>query len=201
MKVIGLTGPSGAGKSCCGAFLEKYGIPTIDADEVYHRLIGGPSECVTALRQFFGDTIVAPDGSVDRKALAAIVFGNEDSGKLQELNRITHSYVRRETLRMLEEFRSRSCRAVVVDAPLLFEASFDAFCDFTIAVLAPLDVRRARIMARDQLTKEDADARLRAQKNDEYYSSRARHILFNDSTAEEMWSKLKEILVREGVCL
>ena len=201
MKVIGLTGPSGAGKSCCGDFLETHGIPTINADEIYHRLIGGPSECVTALRQFFGDTIVTPHGSVDRKALAAIVFSGEDSEKLQELNRIAHSYVRKETMRLLEEFRSRSIRAVVVDAPLLFEASFDQFCDFTIAVLAPLDMRRERIMTRDHLTREAADARLNAQKKDEYYTSHARHIIVNDSTTDAMWAKLKEIFVREGICL
>jgi len=199
MKIIGLTGPSGAGKSHCSVFLERHGIPTVNADAVYHSLISGPSDCVSELVSCFGGEILAADGSVDRKALASVVFGDGGREKIQELNRIAHSYVRIETLRLLDAFRAQDCKAVVIDAPLLFEASFDTFCDFSIAVLAPSDIRRKRIMERDHLTKEEADARLAAQKNNEYYSSRARHIIINDSTAEMLWTRLNDILVREGV--
>ena len=199
MKVIGLTGPTGAGKSCCGRFFEKKNIPTINADEVYHNLINGPSECVAELVEFFGVEILAPDGSVNRKALAKCVFGDVSATNIETLNRITHKYVHLETLRLLDQFRKPSFAAVIVDAPLLFEASFDKFCDFTVAILAPRELRRARIMKRDNLTPEEADRRLNAQKPDDYYSSRAQHILISDSTEETLCEKLKDIFVQEGV--
>ena len=74
MKIIGLTGPSGAGKGFCYRLFSKFDIPCIDTDDVYHKLLIPPSECVNELENIFGKEILDSNGYVDRKILAKIVF-------------------------------------------------------------------------------------------------------------------------------
>lgn len=199
MKIIGLTGPSGAGKGVCSESLAALGFPCIDTDSVYHELIGKPSPCTQELCSAFGKGIVDENGAVDRKALAAIVFSDPSHQKNELLNRITHKYVHKETLRLLEIYKKRGDKAVAVDAPLLFEASFDKMCDFCITVLAPRTLRLERIIMRDNLSKESAEARLAAQKTDDYYTSRSKYTIINDSDKEKTLDQLKCILVTEGL--
>ena len=82
MKTIGLTGPSGAGKGYCYRFFEILGIACIDTDDVYHKLLIPPSDCVDELVSEFGNTIIGENGSVNRKELANIVFSDETRQKL-----------------------------------------------------------------------------------------------------------------------
>lgn len=199
MKIIGLTGPSGSGKSSCAAFLEGLGLPVIDADRVYHGLISSYTSCTREIVAEFGAGILDHNRAIDRKALGKIVFSDTSRQKAQRLNQITHKFVREETLRLLEGYRKTSCEAVVIDAPLLFEAEFDTFCDFCISVLAPQAVRLARIMKRDAITKEQAERRLAAQQQDEYYISRAKYTVINDSDVQNMTRQIKEILEKEAV--
>lgn len=199
MRVIGLTGPSGAGKGVCSEYLISCGIPCIDADAVYHGLIDTPSPCTKELAEVFGVDILNARGGVDRQALAALVFSDESHTLTEQLNQTTHKYVRMEILRLLGEFQEGGISAVAVDAPLLFEASFDEMCDFCIAVIAPYETRLARIMTRDLLPRERAVARLTAQKADEYYTSRSKYTVFNDFDKEKTQKQLKAILTAEGL--
>ena len=86
-----------------------------------------------------------------------------------------------------------------MDAPLLFEASFDEFCDFTIAILADSDIRLQRIMERDSLSREKALERIRAQKDDQYYISRAHYTLYNNQDQASLYTSLVDILSKENV--
>ena len=101
MLVIGLTGPSGAGKGEVSRMLLALGIPVIDADEVYHALLVPPSPCLDAIASAFGKQVLRADGTLDRKALSAIVFS--DAAQLQNLNRITHGFVMERIRQELEE--------------------------------------------------------------------------------------------------
>lgn len=199
MKIIGLTGPSGAGKSSCAGLLEEFGIPVIDADEIYHSLIASYTRCTQELVAEFGDEILNASRAIDRKALGKIVFSDTSQQKALRLNQITHKFVKEETLRLIEEHRKNDCVAVLVDAPLLFEARFDEFCDFCIAVLAPCSLRRMRIMERDTITEEQATARLLAQNPETYYADRADYVVKNDTDVENMLQQVKEILKKEAV--
>ena len=199
MKVIGLTGPSGAGKSCCAGFLETCGIPVIDADKIYHALIEKDSPCVRELVDVFGKEILNSNGGIDRKKLGSIVFSDTSRAKTERLNQITHKFVKKETLRLLEQFEKQGLSAVLIDAPLLFEADFHKLCDFCISVLAPQDLRLARIIARDNITAERANARLSAQKNDVYYKERSDYIVTNDSDLEGLTRQMKQIFEKEGL--
>ena len=177
MLTIGLTGPSGAGKGTLASLFAAYGIPSIDTDAIYHALLVPPSECLRELAERFGDGILFPDGTLDRKILAALVFAPGREADLADLNTITHRHVLSEVRRLLAVYKEQGKAAVLVDAPQLFESGFDAECHYILSVLAPRDIRLARIMTRDGLDEERASARLNAQKPDEFYRSHSNAVV------------------------
>ena len=200
MMVIGLTGPTGAGKGAVSSlFLEKYGIPSIDTDRVYHELLIPPSDCLNELVTAFGKEILNAEGYLDRPALSKIVFSDSTREKQLLLNRITHKYVLNRTSEILDQYRGTEVPAVLVDAPLLYESGFDSKCDVVIAVLAPTEIRKQRIISRDGLTEERADARLCMQKTDEYYTTRAKHMIVNDGDFSALYAQISEIVSDLGV--
>jgi dephospho-CoA kinase len=180
--VIGLTGPSGAGKSTVAAILASYGFPIIDADAVYHELLIPPSPCLDALTEAFSTSILDQNGALNRAALSALVFEDSDRGRERRalLNRITHRFVIEETEHRLARYRSEGVRCAVIDAPLLLEASMDADCDFTIAVLADRNIRLQRLRSRDNRSEQALLARIHAQPDDEFYRSRVNTIVYNN---------------------
>lgn len=179
---IGVTGPSGAGKSLFCSILQSRGWLWLDCDEIYHSLTDTPSACTEELsrRGNFGKGILRPDGSLDRRALAAKVFAPGAEKRLERLNKITHKYV-------LDVVRARRDAAlkddipgVVIDAPLLFQAQFDRECDATVALLAPYGDRLQRLMRRDGLSEDAIRARLAAAPDDAYYTARATFTVINN---------------------
>lgn len=199
MLTIGLTGPSGAGKGTVASLFAPYGILSIDTDKVYHDLLIPPSPCLDELAARFGIQILNPNGTLNRKALAAHVFAEGHETELQDLNRITHAYVLDVTRSICKELDAKGCKGVFVDAPLLFESGFDRECDTTLAVLADPDVRLTRIMARDGLTVAQARARLAAQKPDDYYLTRASDVIRNNGTTEQLFPEVRRLLALWGV--
>ncbi len=198
MLIIGLTGPSGAGKGTVAKLFESFGIPSIDTDRVYHDLLIPPSPCLDALVERFGRQILNPDGTLDRKALAAWVFAEEHEQELLDLNAITHSFVLDVVRGICAELSLQACPAVLVDAPLLFESGFDEECDKTLAVLADPDVRLCRIMARDSISLPVAKARLNAQKADDFYTCRADHVMINNGAPHELLDEVKALALSWG---
>lgn len=200
MMVLGLTGPTGAGKGAVSAlFAQCYGIPSIDTDRVYHQLLIPPSPCLCELVAAFGDGILTADGTLDRPALSKIVFSDPTREKQQQLNRITHKYVLDRTRELLAEYCDRGLPAALVDAPLLYESGFDAECHAVIAVLAPFEVRKERIIARDALSEERAMARLNMQKPDKFYTERVEYVVINDGDLHALELQIKQIVANLGV--
>ena len=195
MVIYGITGPSGAGKSMLCEYCAAHGIPHLDADAIYHALLVPPSEAVDALRAAFGDGILAADGGIDRAALSAIVFHDEE--KLALLNKTVLDIVLREIRRRLALLRAEGTRAVAVDAPTLIESGFDRECDRVIAVLSSPEVRIARIMERDGLSRERAEERVMAQKSDDFYRSAADTVLYNDGDPAVLFQAFDTIFVPE----
>lgn len=201
MLTIGLTGPSGAGKGTVASLFEAYGIPAVDTDKVYHDLLIPPSPCLDALRERFGNHILNPDGTLNRKTLAAHVFAPGNQKELADLNRITHAFVLDVTRQICRELEKKGCIGVFVDAPLLFESGFDAECDTTLAILAAPEIRLSRITARDGLSPAEAQARMAAQKPDTYYLERARHVIYNNASPEALLPEVQRLLTLWGVSL
>lgn len=196
MITIGITGGSGSGKSTAARFLAQQGAKWIDADLVYRSLTDHPTECTLALAEEFGISVLQADGALDRRALAAIVFDktNKAQEALARLNAITHRYVQEKCEEKLKEFREAGVSVTVLDVPLLFESKMDKLCDVTIAFVAPREVRLERILKRDGITHEAAEARIAAQPNDDYYEKRATYTIKNDGDEGELQSALSDLL-------
>ncbi len=192
MKIIGLTGPSGSGKSLFCELLSARGAVTIDADAVYHELLVPPSPCLDTLKERFGSEIIRPDGTLDRKALADIVFAPDAEGELEDLNRITLRTVIAKIRAMIAALPQDS--TVVVDAPTLFESGFDKECDLTVALIADRETRISRIMSRDGLTRESAEARINAQKSDDFYRESCDTVIYNNGDLEGLRAAAAEAL-------
>jgi dephospho-CoA kinase len=158
---VGLTGGIACGKSVVRRRIEERGIPTLDADQVVHALLGAGSEVVSEIAGAFGEGILSPDGSVDRKALGAIVFADE--GARARLNAIVHPRVHREIEAFFEKTSSEGSRVAVVDAALMVETGSFRRYDRVIVAHCPRDQQRERLMRRDGISREDAERRISAQ--------------------------------------
>lgn len=178
--VVGLTGPTGAGKSELTAILRERRIPVVDTDQLAREVVEPGQPCLEALVEAFSSAILLPDGRLDRKTLAARAFATPETTKL--LNDRTHPYIIDRTRVILKELAAAGERLAVVDAPLLFESGMDALCDRTVAVTAPAERRRARILQRDGLSVEQAERRMAAQQPEAFYTSRADEVLCNDGS-------------------
>ena len=191
MTVIGLTGPSGSGKTLLCKIAIDIGCETINADEVYHALLIPPSPCLDEIVSNFGD-VLESDGTLDRKKLGAIVFS--DPEKLSLLNSVTHKYVKQKFREIILEMQEAGTKTVIIDAPTLFESGFDKECDATVCLLASEKLRKERIIKRDALDENRATARLLAQKNDEFFISRADHVIYNNGSSDELNDALSALL-------
>ncbi len=190
MTVIGLTGPSGSGKGKIAEILSEYGIQHINADSVYHNILIPPSPCLDELVETFGYKILNAGGQLDRRALGAIVFGDENKQKLERLNSITHKYVCARIRQIIRYFESMDRKACVIDAPLLLESGLDRDCDFVISVLADAELRSRRIAQRDDISLEDANLRIRSQKSDSFYIDGADIVIYNNGDEDQLRATL-----------
>lgn len=177
MKIIGLTGLTGAGKSTVAQKLMAYGCYHIDADRVARDVINNNENVKNKLKERFGDDVVNTDGTTNRPVLASRAFADEQS--TNDLNAITHPAVTGEIKSIIKDMKEVGYRGIIIDAIALFESGEDALCDFTVAVVAPEDIRLERIMKRDNITKEKALERINAQKDESFFTSKADFVLWN----------------------
>ncbi|OFX28689.1 MAG: dephospho-CoA kinase [Armatimonadetes bacterium RBG_16_67_12] len=165
MKVIGLTGGIASGKSLVYGFLRDLGAHVIDADAVAREVVTPGSEALAEIAAAFGSSVLRPDGTLDRKAVADRIF--RDPNARLTLNTITHPRIRRRIAEEIEQIGARSPAAVVVvDIPLLLDvAPRDAYpLDGIVVVFTEESTQRARVMARDGLTEDEARQRLASQR-------------------------------------
>ncbi|MFM7077581.1 MAG: dephospho-CoA kinase [Planctomycetaceae bacterium] len=155
VRVVGIVGPIGSGKSTVARILGELGAEVIDADRIAHEVLG--EEAVRReLRRRHGDRVFAPDGAVDRRALAAAVFGPgpEHAEALGHLEGLVHPRVHERIAARLAAARAAAAvpgapaRVVVLDVPLLVRAGWVAECDRVVVLACDDGVRRARIAAR-----------------------------------------------------
>lgn len=180
MHVVGLTGPTGSGKSEVTALWTARGIPVVDTDRLAREVVEPGEPCLAELVAAFSPAILQADGRLNRRALAARAFAAPESAA--RLSAITHPYIIARSRAILKALAAANEPLAVVDAPLLFESGMDALCDETVAIVAPEDTRRARIMRRDGLTAEQAAQRMAAQQPNAYYASRADRVMQNDGS-------------------
>ncbi|MDD6031872.1 MAG: dephospho-CoA kinase [Oscillospiraceae bacterium] len=188
--LVGLTGQTGAGKTTVSRAFTDKGFAVIDCDQVTRQLQQQP-EVIEKLAGAFGSGILQEDGSLDRRALAAAAFSEEQ--QTQKLTGIMYPLILAEIDRQVDSFVRSGQTRILLDAPTLFESGLDKRCQKKVAVLAAEELRLLRIIKRDGLTEEQARARMKAQHKDGYYTIRSDYVLRNNGTEEELY--------REGAAL
>ena len=170
---VAICGGIGSGKSTvCRMFAER-GVALYDSDSRAKALMNESDELRKALVAEFGEECYA-DGALNRPYLANRVFGSEE--QLAKLNSIVHPAVKADFLRWAEEQEGDYC---IMESAILFESGFDKVVDKTVAVLAPLPLRIERAMQRDGATREQIEARVKAQMSDDELVARADFAIVN----------------------
>ncbi len=178
---IGLTGGIGSGKSTVSALLAARGAVVIDADRIAREVVEPGTPGLAAVVEVFGDGVLAADGSLDRPALATVVFS--DPAARARLDAIVHPLVRD---RAVELAADAPADAVLVnDVPLLVETGQAASYDLVLVVEAELDTRLARLVERG-LPEADARARIAAQATDDQRRAVADVVLDNTGSREQL---------------
>jgi dephospho-CoA kinase len=171
----------------------RLGIPVHDSDAAVHRLLGPRGGAVKAVEAAFPGTR-RPDGSIDRAALGARVFG--DRAALKRLEHILHPLVRASQRRFLAAARARRSPLVVLDVPLLYETGGERRCDAVVVVSAPAFLQRARVMARPGMTEERLRAVLAKQMPDAEKRRRADYVVPSGLGRGVTFRHLKRIVAK-----
>ena len=191
--IIGITGGTGAGKMSAVRGLQKLGALALDCDEIYHELLSSNVDMKAEIEARFEG--VSTDGEIDRKKLSEVVFS--DPHALNELNSITHKYINAEVDCRIESWEAQGGKHAALEAIALIESGQNKKCAVVIGVIAPAEIRTARIMKRDGLTREQALGRINAQKPNSYYEENCDFILENTyESSVEFEEKCTEYFTR-----
>lgn len=189
-RAIALTGGIACGKSTALAMFREAGCETVDADDVAHAWMAPGQEGAAAVAAEFGPGILAPDGAVDRKKLAGIVFA--DPAALARLNALSHPAIRARLLAWRDAQRAAG-RLAVAAVPLLFESGWEGDWDATVCIVSPEPAVLSRLAARG-LSPDEARARLAAQLPLAEKACRATRVLANDSTPSALRGAVAALL-------
>ncbi|MBQ2026775.1 MAG: dephospho-CoA kinase [Alistipes sp.] len=170
---IAICGGIGSGKSTICRMFEERGVAIYDSDARAKTLMNESESLRAALIAEFGEECYS-DGVLNRAVLASKVFGSEE--QLAKLNSIVHPAVKEDYLRWHEE---QEGDYTILESAILFESGFDVLVDKSVAVLAPLPLRIERAMQRDSATREQIEARIKAQMSDDELASRADFAIVN----------------------
>lgn len=173
---IGVTGGIGSGKSTVCRMLEECGAVVYDSDSNAKRLMSEDAEIRKLLTAEFGEETFV-DGTLNRRHLASVVFA--DAGRLQRLNEIVHPAVRRDFRLWCE--RHNECSYAVLESAILFDAGFETEVDKTLAVVAPLELRIARVCSRDGMARDEVEKRISRQMSDDELCAKADYTVANIS--------------------
>lgn len=190
--IIGLTGPSGAGKTLISDTFLKHNIPVIDADKSAKEVTSAKSPCLQELADNFGKDIINNDGTLNRRHLANIAFSNPE--KTQLLNKITHKYIKIHIDDKIEEYKKSGYIGVVLDAPTLIESGRHKRCDKVVCVVSNKDIRINRIINRDNLSLEEANRRINAQNDDDFYISNSDYKIINNDNIDDAIYQTQEVI-------
>ena len=189
--IIGLTGGIGCGKSEAAKYLASLGAMHLDADAISRSLTAENGAALPGIRSIFGDGVFAEDGILDRKAMAEIVFN--DPAARRRLEGIIHPLVQRSMMDGVDEAARQGIKVVILDVPLLFETGMDALCDECWTLQVDRQTQIERVMARDNVSREHAQARIDSQMSMEERASRAARVIDTGRSIERTRSELSSL--------
>ena len=190
-KIIGITGGIASGKSTVTNFLRQKGFEVVDADTLVHQLQKPGGRLYQILVEHFGEKILLENGELNRPLLASLIFSNPEE---QEWSKETQGELIREELGFVRDKLAQTEDLFFMDIPLLFEQEYASWFDETWLVYVSRDTQMDRLMKRDYLTMEDAQARLASQWPLEEKKRLASHILDNNGSREQLLSQVASLL-------
>ena len=190
-KIIGITGGIASGKSTVTNFLRQKGFEVVDADALVHQLQKPGGRLYQILVEHFGEKVLLEDGGLDRPLLASLIFSNSEE---REWSKQTQGQIIREELGSLRDKLAQTEDVFFMDIPLLFEQDYASWFDEIWLVYVSRDTQLDRLMKRDYLTIEDAQARLASQWPLEEKKRLASHILDNNGSREQLLSQVASLL-------
>lgn len=200
---IGLTGGIASGKSLVASLLAERGALIIDADRLGHEAYLPATPAHRRIVETFGPRVVATDGTIDRRVLGAIVFGDPEARR--RLEAIVWPEIRELARQRLEEARAAGSAVAVLEAAILLEAGWDSLVDEVWVVTVEPAVARERLVARNGLTADQADSRIAAQLSNDERRRRAGVVIDNSGTVPDLerrveaaWQALQERAAARG---
>jgi dephospho-CoA kinase len=190
--LVGLTGGIGSGKSTVSALLQQRGAVVIDADAITKELQRPGTPVFLSMVERFGETVVAPDGTLDRQAVADIVFA--DAQALADLGAIVHPEVGAEIARRLEAVQGTD-RIVVLDVPLLVESGRDDMAALVVVDVDP-EIAVERLVTARGMQESDARARIANQASREARRAKADVVLDNGGSMERLEAQVSALWTR-----
>lgn len=189
-RVIGLTGGIGSGKSTVAAMLAELGADVLDTDKVGHDVYRPGTDGFRLVKEAFGPDVVAPDGTVDRRALGARVFG--DPAALRRLNAIVHPLIGLAVRDWLLEAQALPrTTPIVVEAAVLMEAGWQFFDEVWVVLVDP-ETAVARVAASRGMTPDEVRQRLAVQMSNAERARRATRVIENDGTVEDLRARVED---------
>lgn len=189
MRSIGLTGGIASGKSTVVELLREFGAATIDADKLGHQTYEPGSDTFRAVVAAFGDELVAEDGTIDRRVLGSKVFGKPD--ELKRLTDIVWPGIRALAAAELQRLDAAGTEVAVLEAAVLIEAEWQDLVDEVWVVSVSADAARERLMARNNMSAEDADARISSQLSNDERLRHADIVLDTDCPLDEVRGRVE----------
>ncbi|CAA9889872.1 dephospho-CoA kinase [Candidatus Methylobacter favarea] len=188
MLKIGLTGGIGCGKTTVARLFANLGTPVIDADEVAHQLVAVGQPALVVITQEFGESILNPDGSLNRNNLREQVFSNPE--KKQKLEAILHPLVYKTIQSEIEKLNAPYC---IICIPLLLETGMSRFVDRILVVDCPVEAQIARVKSRDNLSLQRIQSIIDSQVSRAFRKSKADDIIDNSETDYRLAEQVKKL--------
>ncbi|MBX3021729.1 MAG: dephospho-CoA kinase [Bdellovibrionales bacterium] len=197
MKWIGITGSMGSGKSTVSEILRRRGLKVLDADQVVRTVLSPGGEAETEVYKTFGEGVRGVDGTLDRRKLGVVVFGNP--AKLEQLEWIIHPRVRAEVASQRAALEAAGEEAAFYDVPLLYEKRMEDQFDAVIVVSASPAVRLQRLQKRTGLTVAEIEERWSHQLPAQLKESRADAVVKNNGSLEDLEREVSSALNHLGI--
>ena len=192
--VVGLAGGVGSGKSTVAKIMGELGAGVLASDELGHQEINAP-EVRSTITRWWGDGVIDPEGSVDRKKVASIVFG--DPSQRHRLEALLHPRIAVRRADLMADFdKQPRIRLIVIDSPLLYEADLDLTCDAVVFVDAGLDLRKERSEKLRRWPEGELLRRERSQQSLDMKRARADYTCENNSTLTDLRNQIERIVTQ-----
>lgn len=192
MKWIGLTGGIACGKSTVSRMLKDRDVPLVDADEIARDIVRPGTPGLKSIIGLFGEEVLLPDGSLDRRKLGQMVFGNPD--RLHSLEAITHPLIREEVRRRRRLFEGMGAPLAIYDIPLLFETNSKDQFDAVIVVSCTKGQQKERLLRRNQWSEDEIEMRIASQLPIASKEQQADFVLSNNRDEQNLLKEFNRLM-------